>query len=1598
MAEDGLRSVSDALAAKGLMQARFSPRDWTIASALFGATDGGLPSTLSADDCAGLLQVVVAAAERRVLRQANVVVQPVSLSIGSAAVLAIINDDMPFLVDSVMAEIRAAGLSVQSLLHPIVRVERTSDGALTAVTGMGSGHWRGGGEESLILALLPPIDPARAANLEAGVRDTLTDVRVAVDDWQAMLARIDDVARAMAASGASGSPSTDREAEAFLAWLRDGHFTFLGIREFRLDGDADTGQFVAVAGSGLGILRDPSRHPLMRDGEPLQLTPESRQFVFGPEPLVITKASLVSRVHRRTLMDYVGIKRRGPNGAIVGETRIVGLFTSQAYTAPPQQIPRLARKVAAVVDASGYPAGSHAAKALANVLDTFPRDELFRIGEARLGEVARGIVDLELRPRVRVFVRRDRFDRFVSALVYAPRERYSSAVRERIARVLEEAYGASVSGFTPYFPEGPLVRVHFILDRKSGSIKDVSEGELEYRISEITRSWDDQLAASILAMPHAPAGSSEKYAGAFSAGYAETFTVARAVEDIARIERLGPDRPIAIDFYREPEMPAHRVRAAIYRFDAPVPLSERVPVLENLGFAVIDERSYRVMPQFEGGRREVALHDMMLESADGRPLDVATHEARLEECFVAISGGRTDSDAFNRLVMAAGADWREVTALRAYAAYLRQIRAPFGLRYIADTLLHHAGITRDLIEWFHLRFDPDRAVTPQARTEGEQAIRGRIERALGKVQSLDEDRIIRHYVNLISATVRSNFFQHAGATASPETISFKLVSTAVDGAPEPRPFREIWVYSPRVEGIHLRFAPIARGGIRWSDRAQDFRTEVLGLCKAQQVKNTVIVPQGAKGGFVPKQMPRNASREQIQAEGVACYKLFIKSLLDITDNIIDGAIRPPARVVRHEADDPYLVVAADKGTATFSDIANAISAEHGHWLGDAFASGGSAGYDHKKMAITARGAWECVKRHFREMDRDIQRQPFTVAGVGDMSGDVFGNGMLLSPAIRLVAAFDHRDIFVDPAPDPAISLAERKRLFELPRSSWQDYDKSKISAGGGIFSRSSKSVPLSAEIRQLLGVSAAELPPAEIMRAILKLDVDLLWFGGIGTYVKSSAESDELVGDRANDGLRIAGADVRAKVIGEGANLGLTQRGRMEAASRGVRLNTDFIDNSAGVNSSDQEVNIKIALQPAVASGRLDPERRKSLLASMTDDVARACLENNYQQSLALSLAERTSARDIGYLARLMRALEKRGLLDRKLEALPEARDLSQRQSSGLGLTRPELAVLLSQSKIMLNAELLDSALPDEPAAAPMLAEYFPPAMRAGFAAEIAGHRLRREIVVTGVTNDVVNRGGPAFAVRLADETGRSAADVAGAFLAVCKAYDLPQLWAQIDALDGKVAGAVQLDLYARIQEFLIDQTSTLLRARAADPALAAGALSSTAGAMRGILGSVAATGQRERLDAGARVLTDAGVPASLATASAGLELLAVAPAATRIAHHTGSSVAEAAKTLLAVSAHLRIDELKAQARQSRASDYYDRLAASGAIATLEQAAEAIASDVMASGGDFARWEANSGSRQLRAKATLDEIVAAGEVTVSRLTVAASQVRDLARG
>ncbi|MQT13019.1 NAD-glutamate dehydrogenase [Segnochrobactrum spirostomi] len=1516
-------------------------------------------------------------------------------------VVEVLNDDMPFLFDSVMGEIQEEGLEVLLVSHPILSVERDQDGRLVRFAGLADPDGDDGyAHESLITLHVAGLGESQRKRLMTGLDRTLTEVAWAVGDEQPMRKRVKKALKSWATNPPPGSDGAVTEAKAFVEWLLEGNFIFLGVREYGYEGAAGEEQLLRREDEGRGILRDPDVGVLRRAGNSVMLTPEMRAFLTSPEPVVVTKANLHCRVHRRTQMDYVGIKLFDAKGNLSGELRIVGLFTSSAYSMSPRAIPGIRRKIARVLERADLDPKSHSGKALIALLDHYPRDELFQIDTETLYEFSLRLLELGERPRIRVLARRDEFDRFVSVLVYVPRERYTTSNGRRIGALLAARFEGEVASSSLDFPEGPLARLLFTIGRTGGDTPNPPREELETAVASIVRTWEDELrrvAAARLSSTKANA-LIDRFGGAFSGAYRETYGAELALNDLMLIERLNPERRAAIDFLRRPGDPASRVSLRLFQIGAPVALSERVPILEAMGLRVINERTFRIGAEAAAEGTVVYLHDMTLERLDGAPLETGLLADPLEALFMAVWSGRAESDGFNALLIAAGIAWRDIAMVRALSRYLRQIRIPYSQDYMWGALLRSPTIARSLVDLFHTRFRPDLADADRATTAAGHV--AAIETALDAVTSLDDDRILRRFLNVVQAIVRTNFFTLEADGAPPLTFSFKIDSHAVDDLPAPRPFREIWVYSPRVEGIHLRFGKVARGGLRWSDRPQDFRTEVLGLVKAQQVKNAVIVPVGAKGGFVPKLLPpASAGRDAVFKEGTEAYKIFVSALIALTDNIVGEAIVPPERVVRYDEDDPYLVVAADKGTATFSDTANAIAQAHGFWLDDAFASGGSAGYDHKKMGITARGAWEAVKRHFREIDTDIQTTPFTVAGVGDMSGDVFGNGMLLSEQIRLVAAFDHRDIFLDPDPDPAASFAERRRLFDLPRSSWADYDRSLISTGGGLYSRSLKSIPLSAEVKARLGLTADHATPAEVMSAILRAEVDLLWFGGIGTYVRASTETDADAGDRANDAIRVAAATLRAKVVGEGANLGMTQRARIEAGRHGIRLNTDAIDNSAGVNTSDVEVNIKIALATPMRDGRLAREDRDVLLSGMTDDVAKLVLANNYRQPLALSLAQRRGLADLGFQQRLMQSLEQRGLLDRAVEFLPDDPTLAERARTGDPLTRAELAVLLAYAKLTLYDDLLKSSVPDDSYLARDLYAYFPHAIRDAYPDAIESHRLRREIIATAVANAIINFGGPAFAVRLADETGADAPTIAAGFAAASDAFRLGEIYGAIDALDNRVAGDLQLELYGKIGELLLSRTIWFIRNVDLNAGLdgIVGRYRDGIDALAADLDAVLPEDLVRQKSAAAMELVRREVPGDVAIRLTAIRALALGPDAVLVAERTGRPVTEVGATLFALVHRLQIEALAANAAAISVADYYERLALDRALDRIGSAIRAIAGAVAADGTGVEavdRWlEANPSAARIRR--AVQEIAASG-LTLAKLTVAAGLLGDLA--
>lgn len=1311
-------------------------------------------------------------------------------------VLEVAADDMPFLVDSLTGAMSQAGIGIHFVAHPQIIVQRDQSGRLLSMREYPGGDL-GEGElvESWIhLGLDRDTSSESVSRLLRLVQDVLGDVSAAVQDWEPMRAALADAAQELSAARVVGLPDDERdEAIAFLRWLIQGNVTMLGYREYRLAGEPGHERLDLVPGTGLGILREDASSKGTRG----ELSEPARRRAHEPFPLIITKANARATVHRTSYLDYIGVKVFNQRGEVVGERRLLGLFTAAAYAQSVRNIPLLRLKCEQVMRLSGYAEDSHGGKDLLQFLETYPRDELFQADVEELLDVSASVMHLQERRQTRLFLRRDPYERFASALVYLPRDRFNTSVRMRMQEIIGNAFAAESVDYATTISESVLARLHFIARMPIGSsLPAVDREELQDRLAAATRSWDDDFADALVDQ----AGEEEAarlrmtYGGAIPLAFKEQYPARTAVADVRRLDALAEDG-FSLNLYRPYSAEESTRRLKIYQRGAPLALSQILPKLHCLGVSVVDERPFTLNAP---GQQPLHVYDFGLQLL-GRPVEPQHLKERFEDALRAIWQGRADVDGLNGLVVSAGLRWEQVVVLRVCVRYLRQVGLPFSLDYVEQAVSAHPAVARQLVELFYDRFDPD------AQSAEQDGLIAQIREEIDAIASADADRVLRSVLSVLLATDRTNYFRITTPGDTGDVVALKLRPAEVLGIPKPVPLHEIWVHSPRVEGVHLRFGEVARGGLRWSDRPEDFRTEILGLVKAQAVKNAVIVPAGAKGGFFPRQLPDGSDRAAWVAEGQAAYRQFISALLDVTDNLVDGTVVPPPQVVRMDGDDPYLVVAADKGTATFSDLANEVSNAYQFWLGDAFASGGSQGYDHKAMGITARGAWESVKYHFRELGIDTQQEPFTVVGIGDMSGDVFGNGMLLSEQIKLVAAFDHRHIFLDPDPDPATSIAERRRLFALPRSSWADYDESLISAGGGVHARSSKTIPITAEVAEALALApdTDALTPVALIKAILQAPVGLLFNGGIGTYVKSAEESHAEVGDKANDAVRIDGRDLRCSVVGEGGNLGLTQSGRIEAALAGVKLNTDAIDNSAGVDTSDHEVNIKILTDAVMSAGDLTGKQRNELLARMTDEVGALALRNNYRQNLSLAISRTISARALPVHLRLMRELERGGRLDRALEFLPGDEQISQRQADGLGLTSPELSVLLAYSKMTLKDDLAASSLPDDPYFAGVLRDYFPQPLREQFADRMERHPLRRDIVINELVNDMVNYGGSTFAFRMSEDLGASPVEVIRGYTFTRDVFDLRSLWDRIAELDNVVPASAQHELHEEVRRLL---------------------------------------------------------------------------------------------------------------------------------------------------------------------------------------------------
>ena len=1516
-------------------------------------------------------------------------------------VIHVVNDDMPFLVDSIANELNRREITVHLLAHPVLAVRRDLDGDLLDFSAAA-----GRPESMMHIEIDRQAGSGQLDDLASALARVLAEVRLAVDDWrpmrQACLDAIADLS--------PGRSQSFEEYEDFLQWLEAGHFTFLGHRRYRYVDDATQPgglRYELIQGSALGILRrDETRlfEAGLGSGEAMA------RFARGADNILIVKTDRPSLVHRSGPMDCVIVKTYDTDGRVTGERRLAGLFTSAAYHAMVADVPLLRGRVSGVLRRSGVDAHGHDGKTLTAILDSYPRDELFQIDEDTLYDQVLGILQLQERRRVALFARRDVVGRFAANLVFAPRERFDAALSERFAAILERAWdGTATSVSSSIGSDSALAQALYTVKLNQPDAPAPDLAALEQKLADAATSWNDRLRTALQAELGDAAGraAARRWREWFPPVYRETFDATQAVTDIEPLQEMLAGAGFDVEVGRRTGLPAHRFAIRLFHPRKPIALSDILPLAENLGLRVLSEAPFVLhAPSDEDESEGVAMQVLRVETANKSAVDLAASGLRFIETIKKLWAGALENDGLNRLVLGAGLDWREIAVLRTYTKYLRQAGVPFSQDYMERTLAAYPAISRGLVDLFRARFDPvlGEAGSDARKARGEEIAAG-IAAALEAVTTLDEDRILRRFLNAVGCTLRTNFWQTAADGTSKDWISIKIDSRAIDELPAPRPLVEIFVYSPRMEGIHLRGGKVARGGIRWSDRREDFRTEVLSLMKTQMVKNAVIVPVGSKGGFYVKRPPLDGTREQIQAEGIACYQTLIRGLLDLTDNYAGRDIAPPSNVVRHDGDDPYLVVAADKGTASFSDIANALARDYGFWLDDAFASGGSAGYDHKKMGITARGAWESVKRHFRELGQDIQATPFTVAGVGDMSGDVFGNGMLLSPQIRLVAAFDHRHIFIDPSPDTAASLAERRRLFERPRSSWVDYDKALLSAGGGIYDRAAKSIPLSAEARNVLGIEAPTMTPVDLMRAILTAPVDLLYFGGIGTYVKASTESHADAGDRASDPVRVNADQLRARVIGEGANLGFTQRGRIEAALAGRRLNTDALDNSAGVDTSDHEVNIKVATGTQVAD-------RDALLFSMTDEVAALVLRNNYQQSQSVSVSEAMAGEEHDRLERLMRSLERGtgtggGRLDRAVEFLPDTAAMRARAAAKQYLTRPELCVLLAYAKLDLSDEILESDLPDDPLLEPELLRYFPAALSEQHEPLIEAHRLRREITTLQVVNSLVNRCGPTFVHNVAGRTGAPAASIARAFTVVRDAWKLRDLWADIEALDAALKAEAQTRMLVASQRFVTRAVQWTLR-RLPQP-LDTMAATEQLGAAVAALGDLPSelVGPLESAALAERTATfeAMGAPADTARRAAALETLAAAGDLMQAAHANGCSIGEATRLYFRLGERLSLATLAAGAQKLPRDGQWPAqaaLALQDEIAALH--ADLLASALRTADPDGAadpdamlqRWSAPRKLALDRVDRILKEdLPAAGALDLAMLAVATAELRRL---
>jgi len=1520
-------------------------------------------------------------------------------------VIEMVNDDMPFLVDSVTEEVSRHGLKIFGMLHPVVEITRGDKGALQSIQTLEHPH-QNKDAESVIHLQVSYISEEKTRNqLEKDILHALKAINFAVDDWHPMIRKVNNSITEFCASSemfaaSKKSPQKERifgqidEIKEFFEWLKNNNFVFLGYAEYDFKGKSKTANI--VKGSELGIFKLDAHEIIPRELESGEESPAiSSKF---DNALEITKANKKSIIHRPVHMDYIALRRFNEDGKIIGEHRFLGLFTSMVYYQSARNIPIIRKKIESILQRSGFAAAGHSGKALTVILEDFPRDELFQINEEKLFETVMGIEMLSVRPKLRLFTRKDDFERFMSCIIFLPRESMSTELRKKIEDILCTALDGTVSNHYTQITDSPLARLQIIIKTKPGKVPSYSVHRLEEKLEKASRKWTDGLFEEL----ESRFGSKEfekiyrLYKDAFSISYQNRFSAEDAYYDILRMENVIKSDKISFDLYESLEGNFEIFEFKVFNPETHVSLSMIMPLLANMGLDVIDEHTYQATPAHY--TQSIWIHRLRFKVMGMKKPNLLDIKNNFESALDRIWSGEIQNDGLNKLILLAGLKWRDSVMLRAYIKYLQQSSFPYSQNYIQEALINHCPIVNNIVDLFYIRFDP---AFKGSREEESQALITKIEKSLGNVTNLAEDRVLRGYIEMLQATLRTNFFQKNEAGELKDYISFKFASAKISWLPKPKPYAEIFVYSARVEGIHLRGGRVARGGLRWSDRREDFRTEVLGLMKAQMTKNSVIIPVGSKGGFIVKNPPIHGTREEFMNEGIQCYKTFLRGLLDITDNLVDSKTKAPKDVVRHDGDDSYLVVAADKGTATFSDYANEVAAEYGFWLGDAFASGGSVGYDHKKMAITARGAWISVSRHFREMGMDVDRDDFTVVGIGDMSGDVFGNGMLLSKHIKLVAAFNHMHVFIDPNPDAQETFKERKRLFALPRSGWADYNTNLISKGGGVFERSSKSIKISLEMKKLFHIQSDSLTPDELIKSLLVAPIDLLWNGGIGTYVKARNESNEGVGDRTNDNLRINGNQLQAKVVGEGGNLGFTQLGRIEYAMNGGRLNTDAIDNSAGVDCSDHEVNIKIALGKAVEKKKLTVKARNTLLETMTEEVAQLVLKDNMLQTQAITYAQLQGHALLETQSRLLASLEKDGSLDRAIEFLPEADEITRRHSANKGLTRPEISVVMAYSKLRLYERLLSSSLPDENYYEADLIRYFPVELQSKYIDEIKTHPLRREIIATAVTNSIINRIGGSMFYQLCEDSGLPESDVARSYTVAREVFGLRALWNGISEL---AAPEVQKELFMETQA-LVERTSIWFMRNIPSPIKVAKIIDDYKKGVEILtnsLSSILPSSQRQIFDERYLRHKNANIPDSLASNVAGFDYLSAACDVVQVAKNAKLPVELVGRIYFEIGSRLNLGWMRQIIRRISPHSYWQRVSAKTLVDDIYDQQKRLTIEVIrhlckdnSCTTAISSWEEKNRIKILQLDNFITDIKAHDEQDFSMIVVALRKVRDI---